>query len=97
MVPTSGDVIVSGSIHPEFSGGTQLGKRYVDGDEQVNVLCTKSGQGLALARWPGTAPEGPPACPCPGTLSEGAHQIILRRGMSGHHPPAGVGVPDYPD
>jgi hypothetical protein len=45
MVPTSGDVIVSGSIHPEFSGGTQLGKRYVDGDEQVNVLCTKSGQG----------------------------------------------------
>ena len=34
-------------------GGTQIGKRYVDGDETVEILCTKPGKGtLAIGGVP---------------------------------------------
>ena len=33
------------AISPEASEGTQLGKRYVNEDETLEVLCTKSGDG----------------------------------------------------
>ena len=33
------------AISPEASEGTQLGKRYVNDDETLEVLCTKSGDG----------------------------------------------------
>lgn len=37
------------ALDPGYSGGTQLGKRYVDAAEQYEFLCTKGGAGtLAL-------------------------------------------------
>ena len=39
-----------GAIHPEHKNGTQIGKRYVNEDGSVELLCTKPGEGsLALA------------------------------------------------
>jgi hypothetical protein len=38
-------------VDPEFAGGTQLGKRYVDDAIGLEVLCTKRGDGsLAVGR-----------------------------------------------
>ncbi|SER17856.1 hypothetical protein SAMN04488038_11850 [Solimonas aquatica] len=38
-----------GTPAPEFAGGTMIGKRYVNADESLEVLCTKGGAGsLAL-------------------------------------------------
>lgn len=49
MVAAGADGATGGSIHPDFSGGSQLGKRYVDDDAGLEVLCTKAGEGsLAL-------------------------------------------------
>jgi hypothetical protein len=37
-------------MDPSQSAGTQLGKRYCDDDEDLEVLCTKPGEGtLSLA------------------------------------------------
>jgi len=37
-------------INPEFAQGTRIGKRYVDADGRIELLCVKAGQGsLALA------------------------------------------------
>lgn len=33
------------AIDPELSGGTLMGKRYVNADETIELLCTKGGQG----------------------------------------------------
>jgi hypothetical protein len=34
-----------GAIHTEFAAGTQIGKRYVDSDGSVELLCVKPGKG----------------------------------------------------
>jgi hypothetical protein len=34
-----------GSVSPDHSGGSLLGKRYVDADETIELLCTKAGEG----------------------------------------------------
>jgi hypothetical protein len=34
-----------GSVDPAFSGGSQMGKRYVDSDGTLELLCVKPGQG----------------------------------------------------
>ena len=48
MVPT-GSAERAGEPSADASEGTLLGKRYGDGDETVEVLCTKAGPGsLAL-------------------------------------------------
>jgi len=40
-------------LDPEAAGGTQIGKRYVNEDGSLELLCTKPGQGsLALAGEP---------------------------------------------
>lgn len=40
-------------IDPDAATGTQLGKRYVDGDGTIELLCTRPGAGtLALGRTP---------------------------------------------
>lgn len=37
-------------IHPDFAGGTQLGKRYVDQAGTIELLCVKPGSGsLSIA------------------------------------------------
>jgi hypothetical protein len=39
-----------GAIHPEHKNGTQIGKRYVNDDGSVELLCTKPGEGsLSIA------------------------------------------------
>jgi hypothetical protein len=35
----------SGELNPDFAKGTQMGKRYVDADGTVEVLCVKPGKG----------------------------------------------------
>ncbi len=54
-VPVGDPASHQGGISEELSGGTLLGKRYVDPDDSVEILCTKPGagtltyDGLALA------------------------------------------------
>lgn len=46
MVEPGGPVVDgSGVVDPEQMAGTQLGKRYADGDLGVEVLCTRAGTG----------------------------------------------------
>ena len=47
---TAGDGPVTGAEpNPSFMGGTQIGKRYVDDADTIQLLCTKAGDGtLAL-------------------------------------------------
>ena len=33
------------ALNPEFANGSQIGKRYVDADGNVELLCTKPGKG----------------------------------------------------
>ncbi len=44
-VPVGDPAGHQGGISEELSGGTLLGKRYVDQDDSVEVLCTKPGAG----------------------------------------------------
>ena len=34
-----------GTLDPDFAGGTQMGKRYVDADGTLELLCVKPGKG----------------------------------------------------
>ncbi len=34
-----------GELNTDLAGGTLMGKRYVNGDESIEMLCTKPGQG----------------------------------------------------
>ncbi len=45
MVPTGAEGGTSGSVHPDYADGTQLGKRYVDEEAGLELLCTKAGEG----------------------------------------------------
>lgn len=48
-------------VAADASGGTQIGKRYVDPDGTLELLCTKPGQGsLALAGTPLLLKEAKP-------------------------------------
>ncbi len=39
-----------GSVDPDYAGGTAIGKRYVNADGSLEVLCVKAGDGsLAMA------------------------------------------------
>ncbi len=38
-----------GAVSPDHAGGSLLGKRYVDADESVELLCTKAGAGSLAA------------------------------------------------
>lgn len=41
--------ITKGTLNPDHKNGTQIGKRYVNADGKLELLCTKPGQGsLAL-------------------------------------------------
>lgn len=52
MIEASGER-TGGDLDPEFEAPTLLGKRYVDADDRLEVLCTKGGDGrLSLADQP---------------------------------------------
>lgn len=38
-----------GAVHPDHAGGTQIGKRYVNADGSLELLCTKPGEGSLAA------------------------------------------------
>ena len=38
-----------GAIHPDHKNGTQIGKRYVNADGSLELLCTKPGEGSLAA------------------------------------------------
>jgi hypothetical protein len=45
----AGEPVVRAEPDPSLMGGTQIGKRYVDEADTIQVLCTKAGDGtLAL-------------------------------------------------
>jgi len=45
----AGEAVTAAEPDPALMGGTQLGKRYVDDADTIQVLCTKAGSGtLAL-------------------------------------------------
>ncbi|HAQ23723.1 MAG TPA: hypothetical protein DGF10_02355 [Acidimicrobiaceae bacterium] len=44
MSPAGGET-VTGELSPEASGGTQMGKRYADTEDSIEILCTKPGEG----------------------------------------------------
>jgi hypothetical protein len=45
MIPVDADGIADGRPSPDHAGGTLLGKRYVDAEQTLEVLCTKPGAG----------------------------------------------------
>ncbi len=45
MAPIDGATPDGGVIDPSLSGGTLLGKRYVDESSGTELLCTKAGEG----------------------------------------------------
>jgi hypothetical protein len=45
MVLAGTDAPAGGSVSPDAAGGTALGKRYVDAEETIEILCTKAGEG----------------------------------------------------
>ncbi|HKY16754.1 MAG TPA: hypothetical protein VJM33_17645 [Microthrixaceae bacterium] len=50
MVPVDAEGAAAGSPASGADGGTQLGKRYVDADEAIELLCSKAGDGsLSIA------------------------------------------------
>ena len=45
----AGEAVTAAAPDPSLMGGTQIGKRYVDEADTIQVLCTKAGNGtLAL-------------------------------------------------
>jgi hypothetical protein len=60
MVPIGGDVDASLALDADFSGGTLMGKRYVD-DAGAEVLVTKAGKGsLSIGSTPLEIKEAKP-------------------------------------
>ena len=60
MVPIGGDADASLTLDADFSGGTQMGKRYVD-DAGAEVLVTKAGKGsLSIGSTPLEIKEAKP-------------------------------------
>ena len=60
VVPVGADADAGLTIDPEFSGGTLMGKRYVD-DAGAEVLVTKAGKGsLSIGSTPLTIKEAKP-------------------------------------
>jgi hypothetical protein len=45
MLPVGSDGDAGTTPSPDHAGGTLLGKRYVDADQTLEVLCTKPGDG----------------------------------------------------
>jgi hypothetical protein len=45
MVPLDADRATEGVPSPDHASGSLLGKRYVDADQTLEVLCTKPGDG----------------------------------------------------
>ena len=45
MLPLDGEAPAGAELDPEAKGGTQIGKRYVDADGVLELLCTKPGEG----------------------------------------------------
>jgi hypothetical protein len=45
MVPLGEDPPAGLTLEPAFAEGTALGKRYTDGDGNLELLCTKAGSG----------------------------------------------------
>jgi hypothetical protein len=49
VMATAGEPVAAAEPDPALMGGTQIGKRYVDDADTIQLLCTKPGQGtLAL-------------------------------------------------
>lgn len=46
MVPVGDPAAASGTPAPGLDTGSTLGKRYVDADDTVELLCTKAGDGV---------------------------------------------------
>jgi hypothetical protein len=61
MVPLDADGTAGTAPSPDHTGGTLLGKRYVDTDETLEVLCTKPGDGsLSIGDEPMRVKEAKP-------------------------------------
>ena len=48
MLPAAATTSVTVGLDPEFGGGTLIGKRYVNADESIELLCTKGGEGALV-------------------------------------------------
>lgn len=45
MVPVGTDPVAGAALSPDAAKGTQLGKRYVNEAKDLELLCTKPGEG----------------------------------------------------
>ena len=61
MVPLGSDGGTEATPSPDHAAGTLLGKRYVDADQTLEVLCTKPGDGsLSIGDEPMRVKEAKP-------------------------------------
>lgn len=63
MVPVAPDVEVEGSPLDGLADGTLLGKRYADGGEMLELLCTKAGDGTLAVDGSALEEKGAKALP----------------------------------
>ncbi len=50
MVESASGAVTGGEIHPDHSVGVAIGKRYINEEQTLEVLCVKNGDGgLAVA------------------------------------------------
>ena len=45
VMATAGEPVTAAEPDPALMGGTQIGKRYVDDADTIQLLCTKAGDG----------------------------------------------------
>ncbi|MCP5179867.1 MAG: hypothetical protein H6993_07260 [Pseudomonadales bacterium] len=55
MIGAKDDAPAGAALDPQAAGGCQVGKRYVNAEQSLEVLCTKAGEGSLAAD--GTALE----------------------------------------
>jgi hypothetical protein len=48
MLPAAATASETVRLNPAFAGGTLIGKRYVNADESIELLCIKGGQGALV-------------------------------------------------
>jgi hypothetical protein len=48
MLEAAATAADTASLSPSLAGGTLIGKRYVNDDESIELLCTKGGEGTLM-------------------------------------------------
>lgn len=63
MLAPTDPAVADASLDPAYAQGTQIGKRYIDAQERIELLCTQAGQGSLTLDGVVLVPKQPKALP----------------------------------